>query len=239
VTATTAPAKVAIIMDGNGRWAERRGLPRTAGHAEGARAAERVVEAAARLGVRELTLFAFSTENWKRPPEEVAAIFDLIARFVEREGERLAARGVRFRALGRREGLPADLAARLAALEARTGGGGEMTLRLAVNHGGRREILDAAERLARAARQDPWLADGLDEPTFARFLDDPLLGDPDLVIRTGGERRLSNFLLWHLAYAEIHFADALWPDFTHADLAAAFADYARRGRRFGGLSLSA
>jgi undecaprenyl diphosphate synthase len=232
----TAPARVAIMMDGNGRWAERRGLPRAAGHAEGARAAGRAIEAAGRAGVRELTLFAFSTENWKRPAAEVAAIFDLLARFAEMEGDRLVAAGVRFRALGRTGALPEGVRSRLAALEARTAAGASMTLRLAVNYGGRREILDAAERLARAALRDPWLADGLDEATFARFLYDPELGDPDLVIRTGGERRISNFLLWQLAYSELHITEALWPDFTQADLAAAFADYARRDRRYGAVS---
>ncbi len=229
------PERVAIIMDGNGRWAERRGLPRPAGHLAGARAVDRVVEACARLGVRELTLYAFSTENWRRPPEEVRALFDLFARYCEQERDRLIANGIRFRPLGRLAALPADLEARLARLAEQTAGGVRMTLRVAVNYGGRQEIVDAAARLARAARLDPTLAEGLDERTFARFLYDQDLGDPDLVIRTAGESRLSNFLLWQLAYAEIHVTDELWPDFGEEGLLEAFADFARRTRRFGGL----
>jgi undecaprenyl diphosphate synthase len=232
----SAPARLAIIMDGNGRWAERRGLERSAGHAAGARAVDRVVEACARRGVRELTLFAFSTENWKRPRGEVEHLFRLLARYVEDERERLLARGIRFRALGRLEGLPAELGAALEGLARATEGGGGLTLRIAVNYGGRQEIADAAARLARAARLDPTLADGLDERTFARFLYDRDLGDPDLVIRTAGEQRLSNFLLWQLAYAEIHVTERLWPDFDEADLEVAFADFARRARRFGAVA---
>jgi undecaprenyl diphosphate synthase len=229
------PGRVAIIMDGNGRWAERRGLPRPVGHAAGARAVDRVVEACARRGIRDLTLFAFSTENWKRPADEVEHLFDLFARYVEQERDRLIARGIRFRTLGRAEGLPASLRSRLARLEADTAAGDGLTLRIAVNYGGRQEILDAAARLARAAAQDPAIAESVDERTFARFLYDPDLLDPDLLIRTAGERRISNFLLWQLAYAEIHVTETLWPDFGEADLDAAFADYARRTRRFGGL----
>ncbi len=228
--------RTAIIMDGNGRWAERRGLARAAGHVEGARAVDRVVEAATRLGLPELTLFAFSTENWKRPPAEVAALFELLASYVEREGDRLVANGIRFRPLGRLDDLPRDLARRLAALAERTSGGSGRILRVAVNYGGRREIVDAAARLARAARAEPEILGDLDEKSFQHYFYDPDLGDVDLVIRTGGERRLSNFLLWQLAYAEIHFSEALWPDFGAADLTAALTDYARRARRFGGLT---
>jgi undecaprenyl diphosphate synthase len=229
------PERVAIIMDGNGRWAERRGLARQAGHAEGARAVDRTVAACARRGVRELTLFAFSTENWKRPPAEVAALFALLAEYADRERPRLAAEGIRFRVLGRTDRLPAALGERLASLAEATAGGARMTLRVAVDYGGRAEIVDAARRLARAVRADPELAEDLDERTFARFLYDPEMGDPDLVIRTAGERRLSNFLLWQLAYAEIHVTEKLWPDFGEEDLDRAFADFAARTRRFGAL----
>jgi undecaprenyl diphosphate synthase len=220
-------------MDGNGRWAERRGLARTAGHVAGARAVDRVVEACARRGLSELTLFAFSTENWKRPKDEVEHLFRLLARYVEDERERLIARGIRFRALGRTDGLPREVAAALARLAEETARGTGLTLRIAVNYGGRQEIADAAARLARAARLDPTLAEAADERTFARFLYDQDLGDPDLVIRTAGETRLSNFLLWQLAYAEIHVTERLWPDFGEEDLDRAFEDFARRKRRFG------
>jgi len=236
--AVPAPARVAVIMDGNGRWAARRGLPRTAGHAAGAGAAERVVESCARRGVRELTLFAFSTENWRRPPAEVAALMDLLARWAGAQRARLVDGGVRFRALGRLDRLPPHARDALQALAEATAGGARMTLRVALDHGGRAEIVEAARRLAREAAADPArLAslDALDEAGFARLLPDPDMGDPDLVIRTGGESRLSNFLLWRLAYTEIHVTERLWPDFADADLERAFFDFSRRERRMGGV----
>jgi undecaprenyl diphosphate synthase len=198
---------VAIIMDGNGRWARRRGLPRTAGHRAGAATVRRVVEAAARHpDIADLTLFAFSSDNWRRPAGEVAALMRLFARHLATEAPRLAAAAVALRVVGRRDRLPDGLTAIIDAAEAATAGGTHLTLRIAVDYSSRHAI--AAGRL---------------------------LPDVDLLIRTGGERRLSDFLLWESAYAELLFTDVLWPDFGAADLAAALADFRSRERRFGGL----
>jgi len=197
---------VAIIMDGNGRWATRRSLPRAAGHRAGAEAVRRVVEAAPGLGARALTLFAFSADNWKRPPGEVAALMRLFARYLRTETPKLIEHGVRLELVGRRDRLPAPLVAGAAAAESATRAGAELHLRLAVDYSARWAI-----------------AAGV------------LLPDVDLLIRTGGERRLSDFLLWESAYAELVFTDVMWPDFTTADLAAAIAEFRARQRRFGGL----
>ena len=197
---------VAIIMDGNGRWATRRSLPRAAGHRAGAEAVRRVVEAAPGLGARALTLFAFSADNWKRPPGEVAALMRLFARYLRTETPKLIEHGVRLELVGRRDRLPAPLVAGAAAAESATRAGAELHLRLAVDYSARWAI-----------------AAGV------------LLPDVDLLIRTGGERRLSDFLLWESAYAELVFTDVMWPDFTTADLAAAIAEFHARQRRFGGL----
>jgi undecaprenyl diphosphate synthase len=197
---------VAIIMDGNGRWATRRSLPRAAGHRAGAEAVRRVVEAAPGLGARALTLFAFSADNWKRPPGEVAALMRLFARYLRTETPKLIEHGVRLELVGRRDRLPAPLVAGAAAAERATRAGAELHLRLAVDYSARWAI-----------------AAGV------------LLPDVDLLIRTGGERRLSDFLLWESAYAELVFTDVMWPDFTTADLAAAIAEFHARQRRFGGL----
>src|SRR5436305_6977152 len=197
---------VAIIMDGNGRWATRRSLPRAAGHRAGAEAVRRVVEAAPGLGARALTLFAFSADNWKRPPGEVAALMRLFARYLRTETPKLIEHGVRLEVVGRRDRLPAPLVAGAAAAESATRAGAELHLRLAVDYSARWAI-----------------AAGV------------LLPDVDLLIRTGGERRLSDFLLWESAYAELVFTEVMWPDFTTADLAAAIAEFRARQRRFGGL----
>ena len=197
---------VAIIMDGNGRWATRRSLPRAAGHRAGAEAVRRVVEAAPGLGARALTLFAFSADNWKRPPGEVAALMRLFARYLRTETPKLIEHGVRLELVGRRDRLPAPLVAGAAAAESATRAGAELHLRLAVDYSARWAI-----------------AAGV------------LLPDVDLLIRTGGERRLSDFLLWESAYAELVFSDVMWPDFTTADLAAAIAEFRARQRRFGAL----
>ena len=197
---------VAIIMDGNGRWATRRGLPRAAGHRAGAQAVRRVVEAAPGLGARALTLFAFSADNWKRPPGEVAALMRLFARHLRTETPKLVERGVRLDVVGRRDRLPAPLVATVAAAERATRDGAELRLRLAVDYSARWAISAGV-----------------------------LLPDVDLLLRTGGERRLSDFLLWESAYAELVFTDVMWPDFTAADLAAAIAEFHARQRRFGAL----
>jgi len=207
---------VAIIMDGNGRWANSRGLPRVAGHREGASAVRRVVEAAPSLGISLLTLYAFSADNWRRPPREVSALMKLLGRYLETETARCLTNGVRLEAIGRRDRLPPSLVRMLEESERRTSAGRTLTLRLALDYSSREAILDAA-------RQSP-TAEG-----FSRLLGP----DVDLLIRTSGEQRLSDFLLWECAYAEIVFTQRMWPEFDASDLAAAVEDFHRRDRRFG------
>jgi undecaprenyl diphosphate synthase len=220
---------VAIIMDGNGRWASARGLSVAHGHREGARALRRTVEAAIDAGVGSLAVYAFSTENWARPAEEVEAIMELLDETIERELPDLAKQGVRTRFFGRRDRIPAALRDKMAALEEATAGNDRLQLWIAFDYGGRAELVEAARRL---------LADGVEaedvsEQSLAGRLYAPELPDPDLVIRTSGEQRLSNFLLWQSAYAELVFTDVLWPDFGEEPLRAALAEYTARGRRFG------
>ena len=221
---------VAIVMDGNGRWARRRGLPIAAGHRAGTRALRRTVEAAIDLGVESLTVYAFSTENWTRPAEEVEALMEIFAETIERELPDLAKEGVRTRFVGRRDRAPDALRARMAALEEETAANERLQLWIAFDYGGRAELVAAARRLA-AEGVEP---DDIDEEALAARLYAPDMPDPDLLIRTSGELRISNFLLWQLAYAELVFVDRLWPDFGEADLRSALEDYARRRRRFGG-----
>jgi undecaprenyl diphosphate synthase len=220
---------VAIIMDGNGRWASARGLPVADGHREGARALRRTVEAAIDLGVSSLAVYAFSTENWARPPDEVEAILELMDETIDRELPDLARQGVRTRFFGRRDRVPADLQQKMAALEQETAANDRLHLWIAFDYGGRAELVEAARRLV----ADGVSADDVTEEELARRLYAPELPDPDLVIRTSGELRLSNFLLWQSAYAELVFTDTLWPDFGEDDLREALEAYARRGRRFG------
>ncbi|MFV0475642.1 MAG: polyprenyl diphosphate synthase [Pikeienuella sp.] len=235
------PAKrarhVAIIMDGNGRWATRRGLPRLAGHRKGAEAVRAVVEACPDLGVEVLTLFAFSTENWKRSTEEVNGLMALFRRYLRREHAELARRGARVVFLGDREGLDADLRDMMNGLEERTAGNDRLTLAIAINYGGRAEIAAAVRRLAARAAAGEIDADAIDEEAIAGALDTRGLPDPDLVIRTSGEQRISNFLLWQCAYSEFLFVDELWPDFSGATLARALAAFGGRERRFGAVAL--
>jgi undecaprenyl diphosphate synthase len=230
---TAAPdgIHVAIIMDGNGRWAARRGLPRTAGHHAGADAVRRVVEAAPSFGISRLTLFAFSSDNWRRPEGEVRALMALLRRYLRAELRRLVAEGVRLIVIGRRDRLPDSLAAEIAQAERVSAHGRRLALTIAIDYSARDAIANAATR---------WLGD--DSPArdaFVRLLAAQGTGpgaDVDLVIRSGGEKRLSDFLLWECAYAELSFTDTLWPDFGAGDLAAAVADFHARERRFGGLS---
>lgn len=229
------PRHVAVIMDGNGRWASRRGLPRAEGHRQGVEAVRRCVRAAAQAGIGYLTLYAFSAENWRRPPTEVGILMSLLKRFVRSDLEKLHEAGIRIRIIGERAGLSADILGLLEEVEARTRDNTGMTLVVAFNYGGRQEIVRAARRLAEAVaagRLDP--AD-IDEARFTAALDTADMPDPDLVIRTSGEQRVSNFLPWQSAYAEYVFLPDLWPDFDEAVLARALAEYARRERRFGGL----
>jgi len=221
---------LAIIMDGNGRWARKRGLPVAAGHRAGTKALRRTVEAAIDLGVESLVVYAFSTENWTRPPDEVDALMEIFGETIERELPDLAKQGVRTRFLGRHDRAPAALQEQMSALERETERNRRLNLWIAFDYGGRAEIVEAARRAAEAGLD----AEELDEETFASFLHAPELPDPDLLIRTSGELRISNFLLWQLAYAELVFLDTLWPDFGGDELRAALEDYASRRRRFGG-----
>jgi undecaprenyl diphosphate synthase len=225
-----AARAVAIIMDGNGRWARRRGLPVAAGHRAGTKALRRTVESAIDLGVETLVVYAFSTENWARPAEEVEALMEIFGETIERELPDLARQGVRTRFIGRRDRASHDLQQRMAALERETEANLRLNLWIAFDYGGRAEIVEAARRGLEAAISP----ENLDEVTFASFLHAPELPDPDLLIRTSGELRISNFLLWQLAYAELVFVDTLWPDFGGDELRAALEDYASRRRRFGG-----
>ena len=223
-------ACVAIILDGNARWATSRGLPVAEGHREGTRALRRTVEAAIDLGVGAIAVYAFSTENWTRPPDEVDSLMEIFGETIERELPDLADEGVRVRFLGRRDRAPDELQEQMADLEARTGTNERLDLWIAFDYGGRAELADAAKRLIQAG----FRPDEVDEETFAKALYEPELPDPDLLIRTSGEQRISNFLLWQLAYAELVFVDTLWPDFGAANLQAALSEYANRRRRFGG-----
>jgi len=213
-------------MDGNARWARRRSLPIAAGHRAGTKALRRTVEAAIDLGVESLAVYAFSTENWNRPPDEVKLLMEIFTETIERELPDLVRQGVRTRFIGRRDRAPAALQERMAALERETKGNDRLDLWIAFDYGGRAEIIDAANRAVAACVE-------IDEETFASYLT-PEMPDPDLLIRTSGELRISNFLLWQLAYAELVFVDTLWPDFGEQHLRAALDDYASRRRRFGG-----
>ena len=217
-------------MDGNGRWAERRGLPVADGHREGTRALRRTVEAAIDLGVRSLAVYAFSTENWTRPADEVESLMEIFGETIERELPDLAKQGVRTRFIGRRDRVPDGLLEQMTALEAETAANDRLSLWIAFDYGGRAELAAAARRLVETGVRP----EDVDEEALRAQLYAPELPDPDLLIRTSGELRLSNFLLWQLAYAELVFVETLWPDFGEDDLRGALADYATRRRRFGG-----
>jgi undecaprenyl diphosphate synthase len=227
------PEHVAIIMDGNGRWAAARGGARADGHREGAEAVRRVVRAARELGVQYLTLYAFSAQNWERPAAEVADLMQLLLRFVLQERAELNARAIRLMTIGDETRLPAYVRGPIAALAEATRANRGMTLCLALSYGGRESIVRAARRLARAAVDGQLRPEAIGEEHLARALDTRALPPPDLVIRTSGEQRLSNFLLWECAYAELYFTDVLWPDFDRQDLLAALEAFGRRRRRFG------
>jgi undecaprenyl diphosphate synthase len=227
------PAHVAVIMDGNGRWARQRAMPRQAGHRAGVRTARLIVEACARRGIGALTLFAFSSENWRRPRREVGALMRLFIEALDREVEELHHNGVRLSFIGDRDGLSPTLQARMEAAEARTRSNTRLALVVALAYGGRWDIVQATRQVAReaaAGRLDP---ETIDEATLAARLALAGLPEPDLLIRTGGEHRISNFLLWNLAYAEFYFTDRLWPDFDEDDLDAALERYRNVERRFG------
>jgi undecaprenyl diphosphate synthase len=233
------PRHVAIIMDGNGRWAASRGLPRLEGHRRGVEALRRTVRAAIELGISYLTIYSFSSENWRRPAKEVGDLFGLLRIFVRRDLADLHAQAVRVRFVGSKKGLPPDIAGLLAEAENLTRDNRGLTLVVAFNYGARREILEAARALAQAALEGRVDPGSVDERGFEAFLDTAGIPDPDLLIRTSGEQRLSNFLLWQSAYAELVFMPILWPDFDRSALEAAIMEYRGRDRRFGGLGSQA
>lgn len=226
-------------MDGNGRWANSRGLPRAVGHERGVDALRRTVEAAQEVGLKNLTVYSFSTENWRRPVSEVNALFGLLKAYVKRDLNRLAGEGVKVRILGTREGLPEDILELLDRAEQRTLNNNDFNLCIAFNYGGREEVMRAAKALATAIVNDEVSADTLDEDGFEAFLDTSGIPDPDLLIRTSGEYRLSNFLVWQAAYSELVFMDVLWPDFGKRHLLEAIEIYRKRERRYGGLASGA
>jgi undecaprenyl diphosphate synthase len=221
-TLPSGAKSVAIIMDGNGRWATQRGMPVLEGHRRGAKTMKQTVKDAVALGIEELTVYAFSTENWSRPDEEVSGLMEMFGELIVSETPELHEQGVRMRFVGRREGVSPELLERMRWAEEETGEDERMTLFVAFNYGGRAEILDAAARY-----------EGGGEDEFRRLLYAPEMRDPELVIRTSGEERLSNFLLWQSAYSELVFADCLWPDFNRSVLEEALQEYASRRRRFG------
>jgi len=221
------PRAVAIVMDGNGRWASGQGLPVAEGHRAGSRALRPIVETAIDLGIESLTVYAFSTENWTRSPDEVAALMEIFGETIDRELHDLAKEGVHTRFVGRRDRAPDWLQEKMAELEQATEAQSRLALWIAFDYGGRAEIVEAARRLVESGER-------VDEESFARHLYAPEMPDPDLVIRTSGELRVSNFLLWQSAYAEFVFTDTLWPDFGPDEFRAAIEDYATRRRRFGG-----
>ena len=227
------PRHMAIIMDGNGRWAARRGLPRIAGHRKGMEVVREVVTACSRLHVPALTLYAFSTENWKRPPLEVSVLMSLLTLYLRQELSLMKRDNIRFSTIGRVEDLPPEARAWIERAKAETAGNTGMVLDLALSYGGRWEIIDAVKKIAADMKAGNIEPDALDEKIFSGYLDTRDMPELDLVIRTSGEQRISNFLLWQTAYAELYFTEALWPDFTERDLLVAILDYQGRQRRFG------
>ena len=231
------PRHVAIIMDGNGRWAQMRGRPRLFGHHAGARRVREIVEACPENNVKYLTIFAFSTENWKRTQTEVAGLMKLFRRYIQREARELFEAGIRVRFIGDRIKLEDKLVTLMDELELLTAGNDRVHLTISINYGGRDEVTRAAKRLAYEVEQGRLSHKDVDAETLSRFLDTHVLPDPDLVIRTSGEARISNFLLWQSAYSEYEFVDTLWPDFTAAEFGRVMLSYGKRERRFGGVKV--
>jgi len=227
------PLHVAIIMDGNGRWAQQRGLNRIQGHQEGASSVRVVVETARELGIRYLTLYAFSEENWQRPRTEIKALMGLLQKYLRQEQKEMMANGIAFRAIGDLTQLPSGIQRDIAAVQAATAANAQMTLILALSYGGRSEIVHAARQLMAEVQAGRMIPAELTHDIFARHLFTADLPDPDLLIRTSGEHRVSNFLLWQLAYTELYFSDTLWPDFRKAEFLQALLSFQQRQRRFG------
>ncbi|WP_461832441.1 polyprenyl diphosphate synthase [Aquifex sp.] len=221
------PEHIAIIMDGNGRWAKKRGLPRIAGHYKGAEVAEDIVEFSIELGIKHLTLFAFSTENWARPKEEVEALFELLRRYLQTKKEKLYKLGVRVRFIGRRNRISGELLKLMEDIEEESRDFKKLFLNIAIDYGGRDDILRAVKKAIKLQRED------INEELFSSLLDLSCSPDPDLLIRTAGEKRISNFLLWNIAYTELYFTETLWPDFTREEFLKAIEDFSKRKRKFG------
>lgn len=227
------PEHVAVIMDGNGRWAKKRFLPRNYGHAEGAKALEDICENCDKLGIKYLTVYAFSTENWKRSVEEVTGIMNLFRKYLVDSIERSNNSNMKVNLIGKREGLPEDIVQKMDDLERETAGNTGLQFHIAINYGGRDEIVRAVKKIMKDADAGKISADDIDESLFAEYLDTKGVPDPDLLIRTSGEERTSNFLPWQLAYSEFYFTDTLWPDFDMDSLIEAVRYYNKRERRFG------
>lgn len=227
------PKHLAIIMDGNGRWAEQRNLPRIAGHHRGVESVQEIVAECRSLGVRYLTLYAFSSENWGRPEEEVNALMGLLGRYLESELDSMCARNIRFQVIGEIDRLPTEVGQVLRRTINQTANNGEMVLTLALSYGARNEMLRAIRQLARQVAAGRLAVEAIDDDLLSRTLDTAGMPDPDLLIRTSGEMRISNFLLWQLAYTELYFTEDLWPEFSRQKLHQAFGEFARRQRRFG------
>lgn len=231
----SVPVHIGIIMDGNGRWAKKRGLPRTAGHRAGMESLKRAVKACTEAGVKYLTVYAFSTENWKRPQDEVDALMNLLVEYINKELTELGANGVRVKAIGKLSGLPESAQRQVAKAEVNTAGNSKLFLQIALNYGGRRELTEAVQEICRQAATGELNRGDINEELISNYLYTAGLPDPDLIIRPSGELRLSNFLIWQSAYAEFVVTDILWPDFTAGDLYRAIYEYQQRHRRFGGL----
>lgn len=232
------PQHIAMIMDGNGRWAKKFGKPRLAGHEAGAETVRRVMEFCRAAGVRYLTLYAFSTENWSRPPDEVAGLMNLLGGFISRYESDLIERNVRLRIIGNRDDLSLELRAALARVEERTKHFEQQVI-IALSYSGRNELARAIRKIAEDVRAEKYEAAAIDESLISSYLDAPDVPDPDLIVRTSGEFRVSNFLLWQCAYSEFYFTPVLWPDFSEADFNAALESYATRDRRYGGVKKEA
>lgn len=227
------PQHIAVIMDGNGRWAKARGLPRIAGHRKGAEAVRKIVENASKLGVDYLTLYSFSSENWKRPIEEVTGLMGLLRRYLKSEIAELHGKDVRFKVIGNRARLDKDIVRLIEDAESMTERNTGLTLVLALSYGGRQEIAEAVRNIAKSTELGLIKSEAVDEDVFAAYLNTAGIPDPDLLIRTSGEKRISNFLLWQLAYAELYFTDKFWPEFDESDLVEAIEEFQKRDRRFG------
>ena len=224
---------IAIIMDGNGRWAAKRGMPRSLGHKKGAERVKEIVQAAGELGVKYLTLYAFSTENWQRSPDEVNDLMDLLRQYLKSELSELQKNGVRIVFIGEREMLPADIRASMKRLEVDTQNNDKLTVCIALSYGSRQEIVQAAKKIATLAKRGDIKPEEIDDKMFSDMLYTQGIPDPDLVIRTSGEQRLSNYLLWQVAYAEFYFSEVLWPDFDRTELEKTIENFNKRERRYG------